>query len=203
MPVENSSSASTSMTLLGRLRQDSPDQEAWAEFVRRYGGQIHRWCRRWGLQEADAQDVTQTVLAKLALKMPTFHYDPAGSFRGYVEALTHTAWKNLLEGQQRPGGGSGSSTVLDLLRSVEARADLLEHLRREFDQEALAEAMQRVQQRVEPQTWEAFRLTALEGLPGAAAERLGMKVASVFKARSRVQALLQQQIEAQDAGDEP
>jgi RNA polymerase sigma-70 factor (ECF subfamily) len=202
--VENSSFASTSMTLLGRLRQDSPDEEAWAEFVRRYGGQIHRWCRRWGLQEADAEDVTQTVLAKLAQKMPTFQYDPAGSFRGYVKALTHTAWARLLEGQQRPGGGSGSSTVFDLLRSVEARADLLEHLRREFDQEALAEAMQRVQARVEPQTWEAFRLTALEGLPGAAAaERLGMKVASVFKARSRVQALLQQEIEAQDASDPP
>ena len=47
---------------------------------------------------------------------------------------------------------------------------------------------------MEPHTWEAFRLTALEGLPGAAtAERLSMKVASVFKAKSNVQKLLQEE----------
>ena len=62
---------STRTSLLLRLRQAPPDQEAWAEFVDRYGPQIHGWCRRWGLQEADAQDVTQTVLLRLASKLQT------------------------------------------------------------------------------------------------------------------------------------
>ena len=46
--------AGSTTTLLGRLQQNSADQEAWAEFVRRYGPQIHRWCQSWHLQEADA-----------------------------------------------------------------------------------------------------------------------------------------------------
>ena len=79
--MTGSSASSTSATLLERLRQDAADQDAWAHFVRRYGPQIYRWCRRWGLQEADAQDVTQTVLAKLSQKLRTFSYDPARSFR--------------------------------------------------------------------------------------------------------------------------
>jgi RNA polymerase sigma-70 factor (ECF subfamily) len=60
--------------------------------------------------------------------------------------------------------------------------------------------MQRARQRVEPQTWEAFRLTALEDQSGAdVAERLGMKITAVFKARSRVQQMLKDEL-ARDSG---
>ena len=53
----------------------------------------------------------------------------------------------------------------------------------------------RVQRRVEPHTWDAFRLLALEGCSGAeAAGKLGMKVATVFVARSKVQKLLRQEL---------
>ena len=55
----------TSLTLLARLRQDPKDQAAWSDFVARYGPSILQWCRGWGVQEADAQDVTQDVLLKL------------------------------------------------------------------------------------------------------------------------------------------
>jgi RNA polymerase sigma-70 factor (ECF subfamily) len=193
--MERSLNARTSVSLLGRLRQGSTDKEAWGEFVRRYGHQIYRWCRKWRLQEADAQDLTQTVLMKLAEKMQTFSYDPSRSFRAYVRALTHYAWCDFLESRKRPGAGSGDSEVLAALQSLEARDDLLEHLHAEFDQELMEEAMERVQQRVEPHTWEAFRLAAIEGLAGAAvAERLQMKVATVFRAKSKVQKMLQDEI---------
>ena len=185
----------TSVSLLGRLRLETKDQAAWAEFVRRYGERIYRWCRKWQLQEADAQDVTQTVLVKLAEKMRTFTYDPARSFRAYLKTLTHYAWCDFLEARKRPGVGSGGSEVLQVLHAVEARDDLVQHLNQEFDQELLEEATTRVRQRVEPHTWEAFRLTALDGLSGAAAaERLGLNVATVFKAKSKVQKMLQEAI---------
>jgi RNA polymerase sigma-70 factor (ECF subfamily) len=90
--------------------------------------------------------------------------------------------------------------VLELLHSVEAREDLLRQLAEECDRELLEEAIQRVRPRVEPHTWEAFRLTALERLPGAgAAARLGMQVAAVFKAKSRVQKMLQEELERLEA----
>ena len=51
----------------------------------------------------------------------------------------------------------------------------------------------RARARVEPRTWEAFRLTAYEGLSGdAAAARLGMSSEGVFKAKSRVMGFLRE-----------
>ena len=185
----------TSASLLVRLRQEATDQAAWSEFVRRYGEPIYRWCRQWHLQEADAQDVTQTVLLKLSAKLRTFSYDPARSFRAYLKTLARYAWCDFLEQRKQPGAGSGDSAVLQALQGVEAGDDLVHRLNDEFDQELLAEARDRVQQRVEPHTWEAFRLTALEALSGAeVATRLGLKVATVFKAKSKVQQMLREEV---------
>ena len=185
----------THVTLLGRLRRDPSNQAIWAEFIEHYGPRIFAWCRKWGLQEADAQDVTQNVLLKLADKMRTFTYDPSRSFRAWLKTLTHHAWSDYLEVRQRPGQGSGDSQVLEMLHSVEAREDLVKHLEAEFDREILEEAMLRVRLRVAPQTWEAFRLTALEGMSGAdAAGRIPMQVAQVFVAKRRVQKMLAAEI---------
>jgi RNA polymerase sigma-70 factor (ECF subfamily) len=192
--MDNNPAMRTSNSLLARLRQGT-DQAAWAEFVRRYGQQIYRWARGCGLQEADAQDVTQTVLVKLTEKLRTFCYDPARSFRAYLKTLTHYAWCDFLELHNPPGAGTGDSAMLHTLGAVEARDDLVQRLNAAFDQELLEEASERVPQRVEPHTWEAFRLTAVEGLSGAeVAARLSMKVATVFKARSKVQQMLQEEI---------
>jgi len=183
--------SATRVTLLGRLRHDPTNQTLWAEFVEHYGTKIFLWCRKWGLQEADAQDVTQNVLMKLADKIRTFQYDPSRSFRAWLKTLTHHAWSDFLESRQRPGLGSGDSRIADMLHSIEARADLVKHLESEFDRELLEEAMARVRLRVAPQTWEAFRLTAFEGLSGAeAAQRIPMQVAQVFVAKRRVQKML-------------
>jgi RNA polymerase sigma-70 factor (ECF subfamily) len=193
----------TNPSLLGRLKRETLDQGAWAEFVRRYGQQIYRWCRNWRLQKADAEDVTQTVLARLTDKMRTFTYDPERSFRGYLKTLTHFAWCDFLAGRKRAGAATGDSAELAALETIEARDDLVEHLNKEFDQELVEDAMEQVRQRVEPHTWEAFLLTALEGLSGAVvAERLGMKVATVFKAKSKVQKMLQEVIARAEGGEE-
>jgi RNA polymerase sigma factor (sigma-70 family) len=193
MPSANDSG--TRISLLGRLRRDPSDQAAWAELVAHYGGKIHAWCLRWGLQEADSQDVTQDVLLKLAKAMENFSYDPTRSFRAWLKTLTNHALSDFLQGRPRLAQGSGDSQVFDTLNSVEARTDLLQRLEEEFDRELLEVAVTRVRLRVAPQTWEAFRLTALEGLSGAeAAERVPMQVAQVFVARRRVQNMLQEEV---------
>jgi len=185
----------TRVSLFGRLRDNPSNQEAWAEFVEHYGPRIYEWCCRWNLQETDAQDVTQNVLLKLAEKMRDFRYDPSRSFRGWLKTLTHHAWSDFLESRQRPGLGSGDSKVRLLLDGVAARDDLIQRLDEEFDRELLKEAMARVRMRVAPQTWEAFRLTALEGLSGAeAAALVPMAVAQVFVAKRRVRKMIQEEV---------
>jgi len=193
--MSDSQMPSTNASLLGRLRQEAVNPADWAEFVKRYGPLIHGWCRRWKLQEADAEDVTQIVLAKLAARLPTFEYDPNQSFRAYVKTLARYAWCDVLASRQRPGaGGSGDSVVLELLDTIQAREDLESRVAEAFYRELLDEAMARIRLRVEPRTWEAFRLTSLEGLTGAeAAERAGMEVATIYKAKSKVQKLLKEE----------
>jgi RNA polymerase sigma-70 factor (ECF subfamily) len=194
--MATNSSAGTSATLLGRLRRDPADQVAWCQFVKRYSPQIYGWCRRWNLQLADAEEVTQNVLVKLVEKLAGFHYDPSRSFRAWLKTLTHHAWVDYLEGLKTRGRGGDDSQVMTLLRSIEARDDLVRRLESEFDHELLEEAMARVRKRVEPQTWEAFRLTSGEGLSGgAAAARIPMKEAMVYVARGRVLKLLRQEIQ--------
>src|SRR6516162_3025071 len=148
--MARSSDSRTSITLLARLRHAPADQAAWRQFVQRYGPKIYGWCRHWGLQEADAEDVTQDVLLKLAEKMKTFAYDATGSFRAWLKTLTHHAWQDFVESRRRAGAGQGGTEVLETLHQTEAREDLLERLEKEFDRELLNLAMQRVKARVQP-----------------------------------------------------
>jgi RNA polymerase sigma-70 factor (ECF subfamily) len=193
--MRDASDLRTSASLLGRLRHYPTDQIAWSEFVDRYGPRIYGWCRRWNLQDADAKDVTQAVLATLCNKMKTFTYDPNLSFRGWLRTLTHHTWSDLVTGRRPALLGVGNGEDTNWLESVEARDDLVERLNDQFDRELLEVATVRVRLRVEAHTWEAFRLTAVERMSGAdVAERLGMKVATVFKAKSKVQRMLREEI---------
>lgn len=186
---------STRATLLARLRQAPSDQAAWGEFVAHYGPAVRAWCRRWGLQEADVEDVTQNVLLRLSVKLPEFAYDRTKSFRAWLKVLTGNACRDYLRRVAAATAGSGDTAVRDLLESAPAQADLEARLDEAFDRELLAVAAEAVKARVAPQTWEAFRLTAVDGLPGAeAAARIPMQVSQVYVAKRRVQKLLQEEL---------
>jgi RNA polymerase sigma-70 factor (ECF subfamily) len=193
--VEQSSSSSTSSSLVARLRHTPADAPAWEEFVRLYGPRIHAWCRGWGLQDADCQDVCQNALIDIARQMRKFQYDPERSFRAWLKTVAHGAWCDFLARHQKPDRGSGDSDVLRMLQAVEARDDLARRFEEEYDRQLLEEAIAHVRQRVELDTWAAFRLLAFEGQTGSeAARQLGMKVGAVYMAKSRVQKLLKEAI---------
>jgi RNA polymerase sigma-70 factor (ECF subfamily) len=185
----------TRLSLLARLG-DAADQQAWVEFDRRYRPVVLAWCRRWRLQEADAEEVTQRVLARLVAKMRECAYDPAaGRFRAWLKTLAWHALSDLRKEQARPGGGSGDSQAQSLLGDVEARADLEARLEEQFDLDLLEEARARVRQRVAAATWEAYRLTAEEGLSALeVSRRTGLDVDQVHVAKSRVLRLLQEEV---------
>ena len=185
----------TRVTLLARLRQGPTDEAAWGAFVECYGRHIYRWCRQWKLQDADAEDVTQNILAKLARKLRHFAYDPSRSFRGWLRTLAHHAWRDFVDRPRHAQAAAGDNRAWELMQTLEAREDLSQKLQEAFDHELLEAAQARVRLRVAAHTWEAFRLVALEGLPAAeVAAAVRMQVAMVYVAKSKVQKMLQEEI---------
>ena len=195
------SEALTGSTLL-TLVSNPADPRAWEAFVDRYTPLVAGWCRRWQLQSADVQDVTQEVLLKLARHIRKFPYDPAkGHFRGWLLTLTRNVWRDLRDSRRRAGWASGDSHLQRLLEEQEDRNGLAEALDQGFLVELYEEAQARVQLRVSRDTWQAFQLLALEGRSGAdVAAQLHMKVATVYTAKSRVQKMLQQVIHKLEEG---
>jgi RNA polymerase sigma-70 factor (ECF subfamily) len=189
----------TRVTLLDRVRRDPTDEAAWKEFVRLYGAKVFGWCRGWGLQEADAHDVTQRVLLQLAAQMRTFIYDPGRSFRAWLKTVAHHAWCNWVRDQDPLAQGSGDIRVLHLLSQAPASEDLIRRLEEQYDCELLEAACDRIRLRVEPHTWEVFRLSVLECLPGAeVARRTGLALTHVYVAKHRVEKMLREEVQKLD-----
>jgi RNA polymerase sigma factor (sigma-70 family) len=197
--MARTSDSKTSLSLMETLRQRPKDAEAWDRFVKRYRPKIYGWCRTWGLQEADSEDVAQDVISKLTQKMAHFRYDQSRSFRAWLKTITQHALSDLIASRSRAVG----SQSMPMLETVEARADLERRIEEIFNRELLEIAVAKVRPRVAAATWEAFRLMAFDGRTGAeVAEQLGMPVASVFVAKHRVQKLLKQAIDELDGDEE-
>jgi len=200
-PHSGASQSVTSLSLLARLREDPRRHYAWDEFIQRYVPKIHGWCRQWGLQEADAQDVTQDVLLQLAKQMHKFEYDPQGRFRSWLKTVTRRALADFSKARARNPARPGSEAMLNQLDSVQAKDDLVRRLDEEAGREQLQIAMDRVRNRVQPNTFEAFRLMTFEHLSGTeVAERLDMQVGSVFVAKSRIDRMLSEEVKRLDGG---
>jgi RNA polymerase sigma-70 factor (ECF subfamily) len=157
---------------------------------------IFDWCRHCKLQDADARDVTQETLLRLAQYLPAFQYKADQRFRGWLRTIVHHCVCDWGAERRRMAPGSGDTEVLEFLESQPAREQLIERLEKQFDQELLHLAMERVRDRVEPLTWQVFELLALQRLSGVeVARQTGMKVASAFASRSKVQRLLRAEID--------
>jgi RNA polymerase sigma factor (sigma-70 family) len=198
MSTNDQARANSELTkrVLEKITADRGDGQAWAEFVDRYGPLILQRCRRDGLAEADALDVSQEVFTELLRCLS--RYDPARCFRPWLLMITA---RRVLDFRRRKGrhpqdygtGDTGVQGVLKQLadwraslagpeeRETEIRADY-ELLLRALDsvgQELLAEGKGRL--------WEAFRLRHLEGAKtGAVAARLGIPVGELYPALSRL-----------------
>jgi RNA polymerase sigma-70 factor (ECF subfamily) len=192
--MSNKPDVDTSVTLMMRVQKNPADPQAWDDFVRRYQPVICVWCLRWGAQPSDADDVAQEVLLKLLTAMKKFQYDPARSFRAWLKTVTHNAWNDFVA-SHRFKSAENDDRFDAIVDSRDALADLEKQMEDAFDRELLELAMRRIEKRVKPATWQAFRLTAVENRSGAdVAQQLQIPVASVFVAKHRVQKLLHEEV---------
>jgi RNA polymerase sigma-70 factor (ECF subfamily) len=186
---------STRPSLLVRIR-DLQDQEAWREFVEIYGPVVYGFARKRGLQEADAGDLTQEVLRAVATVASRLEYDPPkGWFRGWLYTVARNKLHDFLLARRRQGQGSGDSKVQALLEERPAQRE--EALwDEEYQQQLFAWAAERVRLRFENSTWQAFWYVAVDGRsPKATAATLGLTLAAVYMAKSRVLTALRKEIQ--------
>ncbi|MBX3746325.1 MAG: sigma-70 family RNA polymerase sigma factor [Verrucomicrobiae bacterium] len=176
----------TRRSLLLRLR-DGKDQEAWAGFVEIYTPAIYGFCRRRGLREADAADVTQDVLRALAGALPRFEYDPERSrFRQWLYTVVRSKLNNFLSAQARRPRLAGETTLARLEgRPPEEGSE--EDWQREHREQLVRWAAARIRPEFKAVTWDAFWRTAVVGEPAErVAGDLSLSLNAVYIARSRV-----------------
>jgi RNA polymerase sigma-70 factor (ECF subfamily) len=183
----------TSVTLMMRVQQAPADPEAWGEFARRYQPMIRAWCVKWGSQPSDADDVAQHVLVKLLTAMKKYRPQADAGFRAWLKTVTKNAWLDLRKASRPREQYAGSlDAVVD---SHDALEDLERQMENAYERELLDLAMVRVEKRVKPTTWEAFRLTYFEHMTGAAAaSKLEIQPSHVFVAKHRVLKLLESEV---------
>ncbi|MGP0067507.1 MAG: RNA polymerase sigma factor [Isosphaeraceae bacterium] len=139
--------------------------------------------------------MSKREVLRLSRALKTFTYDPSRTFRGWLRSVTQHALSDFAAERRRRPVAIGGDSVRDVLATVKAREELLSRLEEEFDREVLAQACEVVRARVEPQTWEAFRLITSEGRSGEeVATQLGLNVMAVFKAKSRVLGFLREEV---------
>jgi RNA polymerase sigma-70 factor (ECF subfamily) len=191
-----SQGGTTRVSLLVRVR-DPRDEAAWLEFVEIYAPLIFRYARRSGLQEADADDVTQEVLRTTVRTMPAFDYDPRrGRFRGWLRTLTMNQVRDHHARGQAREKGSGDTGLHQWLQEQRDESESDEEFwEREYRERLCQWAALRVRVQFREATWRAFEET-IAGRPAEeVAKELGLSVGAVYIAKSRVLAKLKEEIE--------
>jgi RNA polymerase sigma factor (sigma-70 family) len=187
----------TRVTLLNRLK-DGADADAWHEFVHLYGPVVYGFARKRGLQDADAADLMQEVLRSVARNAVRMEYDPKrGTFRGWLYTVTRNKIYNFLNGQRNRPRGTGDSAAQERLDAVADRTDDREDdWELEYQRRLSAQAMELVRGEFQPNTWQAFWRTAVEGRPAQeVGGELKMTPGAVYVAKSRVLARLREEVQ--------
>jgi RNA polymerase sigma factor (sigma-70 family) len=185
----------TSLSLLARASHQSADSQSWQALADVYAPLLRRWLKAYDVQDADADDLVQEVFGTLARELPHFqHNQRVGAFRAWLRNILVNRLRNFWRGRdQRPM--SGGSSVLERLNQL---ADNQSQSSRLWDEEhdrlVMARLMELVRPRFLPKTWDAFHRQMFEGQsPEDVALELGMPLASVYVARSRVLAALRKE----------
>jgi RNA polymerase sigma-70 factor (ECF subfamily) len=163
------------------------DQEAWSRLVYLYTPLVAHWCRRWGVGDADVDDVIQEVFHAVAVSLKNFRRESEGdTFRGWLKGITRhkvlsTFRRPAIKGQGGTEFYERSLAVAENDPDADGDDDVAEVggvFRRAFDL---------VRSEFEARTWDLFWQSAIEGeAPAEIAAKLGISAGAVRQAKSRV-----------------
>lgn len=173
--------------------KDPSNRDAWGKFVDLYRPVIHRIALARGLQDADAQDLTQHVLMAVAASIGRWEKSTESTrFRHWLRRVTRNAILNAIS-RRPPDQATGTSSYQNIVAEIPERTDhslddetesLIEL---EYRRELYLRAAAFVRTDVDPITWQAFERTVIGGISNAqAAQELSKSIGTIYAARSRV-----------------
>ena len=174
----------TPISLLERLRNRG-DKEAWQRFVEIYTPLLYAFARKLALDSDQAADLVHEVFVVLLEQLPQFVYDPQQRFRGWL----WTVFINKYRAGQRVVGKYG--TLHDYPQSDQIAI----WIEADYHRFVISRVVDVLRSDFEEATWKAFWEVVFENRsPEAVARELGLSVASVYQAKSRVLRRLRQEL---------
>ena len=164
------------------------NEEAWAEFVLIYQPVIQRFLAKYGLQYADAAEVTQEVLAGVVSSIESWSSSDASStFRGWLYRMTRNKAVDLIRKKARAAEvNSNSQLSLGQIAQTNfesANSDFLG----EFERQMFLWAAEKIKPTVKPVNWQAFWQSTIEDQPiEKVSADLQVDSSVIYVARSRI-----------------
>ena len=187
----HSTESSTSHSLLRRVKRN--DADAWQRLIELYTPLICYWCRRSRLGPEDTEEVTQETFRAVYSGIGGLrHGGPDDTFRGWLRTIVSSKIANLIQRQRHSPGAAGGSAAI---RQIEQLPDLVDDEETSVVNSLYQRAMQLIEDKFEPKTWQAFLLVVVQELsPEDVADRLGMTPGAVRNARWKVLRELRMQL---------
>jgi RNA polymerase sigma-70 factor (ECF subfamily) len=183
MPVE----WVTTSTLLGRLG-DFENRGAWDHFAARFRLPLIAFARSLGMNDADAEDVTQESLVAFAEAYRKGQYEPSkGRLSKWLFGIAYRQALNFRRANARREARvavAGASSFWNDVPDEQTATGMWDEA---WETSLLEQCLEQVQHEVEPQTFRAFELTVREQRsPAQAAKELGVPVKLVYNAKHRL-----------------
>lgn len=184
-------SISTSPSLIQRVQEREHD--AWDRFVHIYTPLLYHWVHKVVSQDSDVADLLQEVFQAIASSVEKYDPNKGSGFRGWLWGITQNKLAQFRRVQMRHPQAHGGSAARDRMEEIpdqppsDPREEAVILARRAADL---------IRSDFAPKTFKAFWLITVENHSAKdVAQELGMTVAAVYKAKSRVLAHLRNELE--------
>ena len=171
------------------------DPDSWSRLVGAFGPIVYQWCRVSGVGASEASDVVQDVFVSVARGIGGFERQKEqGSFRSWLATITRNRirdhFRRVAKREAAEGGTDAWQRMQQQIDDLDSTVDTAS-----VEQPLLRHVLTAVQGEFEPKTWQAFwRSTVDNRQASGVAQELGLSVASVYQAKSRVLRRIRQRL---------